>query len=52
MNLDTINKSNLEKYRNKIKENYPIILSMIDNKINLLKNLINKVNKNISDLLH
>ncbi|SVA27479.1 uncharacterized protein METZ01_LOCUS80333 [marine metagenome] len=52
MNLDTINKSNLEKYRNKIKENYPIILSMIENKINILTNLINKVNKNISDLLH
>ena len=52
MNLDTINKSNLEKYRNKIKENYPIILSMIDNKINILTNLINKVNKNISDLLY
>ena len=45
LNLNLINKSKLEEYRERIISKYPDIICIIDNKINILTNMLNKIKK-------
>ena len=52
INLDIINKTNLEKYYNKFKINYPLVLNIIENRINIITNILEKVNKQIENIIN
>ena len=46
LNLNLLNRSNLEKYRNKFSIKYPYILSVIDNRINIFSDILSKIDNN------
>lgn len=52
INLDIINKTNLEKYYDKFKINYPLVLNVIENRINIITNILEKVNNQIENIIN
>ena len=52
INSDIINKTNLEKYYNKFKINYPLVLNIIESRINIITNILEKVNKQLENIIN
>lgn len=51
LNLDLINKSKLEEYRERISNKYPNIICVIDNNINTLMNMLTKIKQDREDYI-
>ena len=51
LNLSQINKSKLEEYRERINNKYPDIINVIDNTVNTLTNMLDKIKKDRDDYI-